>query len=131
MRSLGRGRLGERNGAGWTFHDLLAHVAAWESLAARRLHRLATDGFESEPVAAADVDAFNARVITEHRLVGPEALLDELDASHGRLLDAIGALQDAQIQAHAAWVERVVSKSTYLHYAEHLCELRPAPLKAG
>ncbi len=37
VRARGRARLNERTPTSWSYHDLLAHIAAWEDLTARRL----------------------------------------------------------------------------------------------
>ena len=39
IRHLGRGGMRERTTTGWTYKDLIAHLAAWEEEAARRLDR--------------------------------------------------------------------------------------------
>src|SRR5216683_4947117 len=85
VRGLGRSRMDEPTGAGWTFRDLLAHVAAWHDLTARRLRVYRMTGTYPGPgdeaslglPAFADENEFNARVAASHRLVGAEALLDE------------------------------------------------------
>ena len=110
-----------RTPVGWTLHNLVAHVAAWEAHAARRLAQYRETGVP--PPFEGDVDEMNARFIEGHRLVGPEALVDELDASHRRLLDELGRLGDAQVGAHDGWVAMVVRTNTFEHYAEHAAEL--------
>ena len=40
VRHVGRARMEEQTGAGWTYHDLVAHVAGWHDLTARRLRVL-------------------------------------------------------------------------------------------
>ena len=37
VRHVGRAKMNEPTGAGWTYHDLVAHVAGWHDLTARRL----------------------------------------------------------------------------------------------
>ena len=132
VRGLGRARLDERTPAGWSYHDLIAHVAAWEELTARRLRTLHESGDRTEPEAAAD--AFNAHVVATHRLVGAEALLDELDTAHRSLLAALEGLSDDEVAAEvqetpwgpASWVVAIVAGNTYGHYAEHAAELEAA-----
>jgi len=131
VRGLGRARYDERTSAGWTYRDLVAHVAAWEDLSARRLRAFRETGDRAYPEEANDTDAFNARVAESHRLVGAEALVDELDTAHRRLLEEIGRPDDAQmdaaVQATAwgpqSWVVAVVAGNTFGHYREHADEL--------
>src|SRR5260370_37509623 len=70
VRSVGPARIGEPTGAGWTFRDLIAHVAAWEDLTARRLRALRETGRLPGPgdeaavgvAAFGDADDFNTQV---------------------------------------------------------------------
>ena len=58
-----------------------------------------------------------------HRLVGAEALLDELDTAFRSLRSELAKLNDAQIHAKGDWVIAIVAGNTYGHYAEHAREL--------
>lgn len=131
VRGLGRARFDERTSAGWTYRDLVAHVAAWEDLSARRLRAFRETGDRTYPEEASDTDAFNARVVGSHRLVGAEALVDLLDTAHRRLLEEIARLDDEQMDADVqatawgpqSWVVAVVAGNTFGHYREHAGEL--------
>jgi hypothetical protein len=131
VRGLGRARFDERTSAGWTYRDLIAHVAAWEDLTARRLRAFRESGDRSYPEDARDTDAFNARVAEAHRLVGAEALVDELDTAHRRLTEEIARLTDEQMEVDVqptawgpqSWVVAVVAGNTFGHYREHADEL--------
>lgn len=121
VRHIGRARMTETTSVGWTYKDLVAHVAAWEERTARQLKAFRETGVH-ERLPDGDADAFNARVVESHRLVGPEAILDELDTSHRLLLHELAQLTDAQVHA-ADWVVAVVTGATSGHYAEHTTEL--------
>ncbi|MFN2520728.1 MAG: maleylpyruvate isomerase N-terminal domain-containing protein [Candidatus Limnocylindria bacterium] len=123
VRAIGRARMDEMTAAGWMFRDLLAHCAAWEELTSRRLRALRESGGREQPPPGVDVDVFNAQVADSHRLVGPEALLDELEASHRLLREEIGRLTDEQVVANDSWVVAVVAGNSYGHYLEHAAEL--------
>ena len=131
VRGIGRARMNEPTGAGWTFRDLLAHTSAWHDLTARRLRALvetgklpsAGDERSLGVPAFRDVDEFNARVTASHRLVGAEALLDELDATYRAVRGAVAALTDEQLHANDDEVVAVVRGNTFGHYAEHATEL--------
>ncbi|HVR88093.1 MAG TPA: DinB family protein [Candidatus Limnocylindria bacterium] len=123
VRGLGRARLDERAPTGWSYHDLLAHIAAWEDLTARRLRTLRETGQRTQPAEALDIDGFNARIVETHRLVGAEALVDELDTSHRALRRELEQLTDVQIQGGLGWAVVIVAGSSYGHYAEHAAEL--------
>ncbi len=131
VRHVGRAKMAEQTGAGWSYHDLVAHVAGWHDLTARRLRAYRTTGTfpgrEDESSvgipAFADADAFNTRVVASHRLVGPEALTDELDTTFRAVRTELSRLTDGQIRANDHWVVRQTAASTYDHYAEHAAEL--------
>jgi hypothetical protein len=134
IRGLGRGRMDEPTGGGWTFRDLIAHVAAWEDITARRLRTFRESGGQTRPSEIADVDTFNAGVVASHRLVGAEALLDELDTAHRRLVAEIAQLTEEQMRhdvretpfGPATWVVAIVAGNSYGHYEEHAAELAAA-----
>lgn len=121
VRHIGRAGLGERTPTGWTYKDLLAHVAAWEEEAARRL-RVVRAGEDIPSFSSdAEIDAFNARAVRERRLVGPEAILDELEAAHRQLVRLIADLPTELLADPRA--QRWIAGNTFGHYGEHRDEL--------
>src|SRR6266536_711880 len=97
IRHVGRAKMDQPTGAGWTFHDLVAHVSGWHDL--------------------------TARLVKSHRLVGAEALTDELDTTYRALRGELAHLTDEQIHLNDDWVIKVVAGNTYDHYDEHANEL--------
>lgn len=134
VRQVGRAKMDAQTGAGWTYHDLIAHIAGWHDLTARRLRALRTTGSLPGPGDEAalgippfkDEDDFNARLVSSHRLVGAEALVDELDATFRALRAELALLTEAQLHADADRVIGVVAGNTYGHYEEHAKELEQA-----
>jgi hypothetical protein len=131
IRGVGRARMNEPTGSGWTYRDLLAHVAAWHDLTTRRLRKFREAGTFPRPgdelslglPAFRDADDFNARVMASHRLVGAEALLDELDTAFRSLRSELATLRDDQIHANDDWVIAIVTGNTVGHYGEHAREV--------
>ena len=131
IRGVGRARMNEATGAGWTYRDLVAHISAWHDLTTRRLRALLENGQLPGPgderslglPAFRDVDEFNARVTASHRLVGAEALVDELDTTYRAVRGAVAALTAAQLHGNDDEVIAVVRGNTFGHYAEHAKEL--------
>lgn len=120
IRRKGRSGIGDRAQGDWTYKDVLAHVIGWLHDVPRRLAaiRAGTD----RPIAgAAEIDAFNARSVSERRLVGAEAILDELDTSYRLVREAVGGLTDAELQDPR--IRGLVATRTYLHWDEHAPEL--------
>jgi hypothetical protein len=130
VRHVGRAKMDEPTGGGWTYHDLFAHIAGWHDLTARRVRAFRAEGRfpqYNEGVGGVapfkDADEFNARLVSSHRLVGAEALTDELDTTFRALRAEIAELSDKQVLANAGWVIAVAGSNTYGHYAEHAAEL--------
>jgi hypothetical protein len=130
VRHVGRAKMDEPTGGGWTYHDLFAHIAGWHDLTARRMRVFRTEGRfpgYNEGIGGVarfkDADEFNARVVSSHRLVGAEALTDELDTTFRALRAEIAELSDEQVRANAGWAIAVAGSNTYGHYAEHAKEL--------
>jgi hypothetical protein len=111
IRHRGRSGLMEATPSGWSYRDMCAHVANWMQVATSELGAGAFARWNGETIQAE-----NDRAVEAHRLVGPEAMLDELDASHRRMREAIAAGGDAQ----GLDVLGVIPMYTYLHWEEHL-----------
>jgi hypothetical protein len=118
-----RGRAGLAAGVGhggWTHKDLLAHIVGWLQDVPPRL-RAIREGTERPIGSREEIDAFNEQSVAQRRLVGPEALLDELDASYRLMRDAVAGLGDPEVQDRR--IRALVSTRTYLHWQEHSGEL--------
>lgn len=125
VRQLGRARLGETIGDAWTYKDMLAHVAAWLSVTPQRI--AAIRGGQPDPVTTTrnGVDEFNRRAVESRRLVGPEAMLDELDTSYRRFLEAVRTVTDDEVASGSLrrGILSVVAWESYLHFEDHYAEL--------
>jgi len=113
IRELGRTGLLRPTPSGWLYRDMCAHAANWMQQAVSELE----GGFKVWN--AATIQAENERAVEAHRLVGAEAMLDELDTSHQRVREAIAKVGDERM---AAKVAGVVPFYTYLHWEVHLRE---------
>lgn len=107
--------------AGWTYKQMLAHIAAWHEVTARRMVRFRDTGAQQPPVG--DVNAFNAEVAGEARGAAVDEVLRRLDGSHAALADALAPLDDAALQAFDGWAVAVVAGNSFGHYTEHIEEL--------
>jgi hypothetical protein len=112
IRERGRSGLMEATPSGWSYRDMCAHAANWLQQAVSELE---TGEFRSWN--ATTIQAENDRAVEVHRLVGPEAMLDELDTSHRRLRDALAAIPDERMREE---VSGVIPFYSYLHWEEHL-----------
>jgi hypothetical protein len=116
VRERGRAGLMEATPSAWSYRDMCAHVANWLQQAAAELATGEFRGWNAETIQAE-----NDRAVEAHRLVGPEAMLDELDTSHRRLREEIAAIPDERMQDPK--VSGVIGFYSYLHWEEHLAEL--------
>ena len=113
VREIGRAGLMEATPSGWSYRDMCAHAANWMQQGVAELE----GGFKVWDQKT--ILAENARAVEAHRLVGAEAMLDELDTSHQRVREAIAKVSDERM---ADKVGGVIPFYTYLHWEEHLHE---------
>lgn len=128
--AIGPGGLEQKTPTGWTYKDLVAHVAAWEHRTAERLATFRESGARTYP-GVTDTDEFNAAVVERTKTRSARVVLEELDAAHARLVEEIGLLAPEQLRANDDWVIAVVAGNTYGHYAEHHVELMAAVPKTA
>jgi hypothetical protein len=114
VRDRGRAGLMTATPSGWSCRDMCAHVANWMQVAANEL-----EAGKFGRWSAQTIQAENERAVEAHRLVGPEAMLDELDTSQRRVREAIVASGDRTPDLNVA---DVIGFYTYLHWDEHLGE---------
>jgi hypothetical protein len=114
VRDRGRAGLMTATPSGWSCRDMCAHVANWMQVAANEL-----EAGKFGRWSAQTIQAENERAVEAHRLVGPEAMLDELDTSQRRVREAIVASGDRTPDLNVA---DVIGFYTYLHWEEHLGE---------
>jgi hypothetical protein len=116
IRDRGRSGLMNATPSGWSYRDMCAHVANWLQQAVNELEAGEFRGWTAETIQAE-----NDHAVEAHRLVGAEAMLDELDTSHRRVRATIAKLSDERMRNPK--VVDVVAFYTYLHWEEHLGEL--------
>ena len=114
LREVGRARLLDATPSGWSYRDMCAHAANWLQNAVNEL------GGASQQWSTETILAENARAVEAHRLVGAEAMLDELDTSAKRMREAIAKIPDDQILDPKVF--GIVGFYSYLHWEEHLHE---------
>src|SRR3989475_8325883 len=120
--TIGERKMRERTSAGWTYQEMLAHIAAWERATASRLARLRGSGDFAGPPSDDD-DEFNARVAAEVRGKRAREVIRELADAHDALMHEVEALSDEQFAANEHWARAIVTGNTFDHYAEHQVEI--------
>ena len=114
IRERGRAGLLEPTPSSWTYRDMCAHAANWMQQAVAELEG------EFKTWTPEAILTENARAVEAHRLVGAEAMLDELDTSHERVREAIAKLTDERLALPKVF--GIVGFYNYLHWEEHLHE---------
>ena len=112
IRERGRSGLMDATPSGWSYRDMCAHAANWLQQAIIEL-----EAGEFRSWNAETIQAENDRAVEAHRLVGPEAMLDELDTSHRRLREALATIPDERMREE---VSGVIPFYSYLHWEEHV-----------
>jgi hypothetical protein len=113
IRGRGRAGLMEQTPSGWSYRDMCAHAANWLQQAVAEL-----EAGEFKSWNAETIQAENDRAVEAHRLVGPEAMLDELDTSYRRLRETIASISDERMRDPS--VSGVIGFYSYLHWEEHM-----------
>jgi hypothetical protein len=117
IRERGRAGLLQNTPSGWTYRDLVAHAVGWTAQATRELEtREFRTGWTKDTI-----QEFNDRSVRTHQLVGPEAMIDELDTTHRKFVDSVRRLTDANIADDRIFP--ALAYYTYLHWEEHFAEL--------
>src|SRR2546425_1358946 len=109
IRDRGRSGLGERTTSGWSYKDLVAHAVGWMGQTVREME---TNEF-STGWTSATIQEFNDRSVRTHELVGPEAMIDELDTAYRRLVETVRNLGEGQVDERIA---ATMPYYTYLHW---------------
>ncbi|HVO41563.1 MAG TPA: maleylpyruvate isomerase N-terminal domain-containing protein [Aggregatilineales bacterium] len=113
----------------WSLKDMVAHLIAHEQRALRELE--AAKRGEQIVEGGLSTDEFNARFVAESASRSGKVMLMAWGASFRQLLNSVGTLDEsafapdsAVIQALGDSIDGAVANISYLHYAEHLPEVR-------
>jgi len=124
---------------GWTVKDLLAHIAAWQSITVTNLFRLE----RGQPLLYGRLDPqklaeLNARLYAELKDWPLEKVLADLEGSYRQLINRISLLSEQelndprhfkQLRGRPLW--RLIAENTWQHYEEHLPALEVWRRQAG
>src|SRR5439155_26445163 len=96
IREVGRAGLLGPTPSGWSYRDMCAHAANWMQQCVAEF-----EAGEFKKWNAKTIQAENERAVAAHRLVGAEAMLAELDASHRSVRELIVSLPDDRFGAES------------------------------
>ncbi len=121
-----------RDCAGWTYHDILAHVSSNEGRREARLRSAIGDTSQAELAAINDVDAWNDAAVRERKGRSVRELVDEFQAGWHGILKALTRFKREDL-SHAITLGggETVPASEFLdrmaaHTSRHAGQLVPA-----
>ena len=105
---------------GWSMKDMMAHVAAWSTVAASVLREISAGTWTGHHASdePGGIDRLNAEWFERDRELDVDTVRSEWHASRTRMLEAFGALDEITPDANE-WFE----ESGRSHYAEHMPDL--------
>jgi DinB superfamily len=110
----------------WSVKDILAHVTTWEGEALKHLPLIIAGGRPPRYVRYGGIDAFNAKTTEEKRGLSLPEVLRQLDDTHGRLIDFVQRMPEAQFTRDTRFRRRL-RLDTYSHYPKHAEAIRKWP----
>jgi hypothetical protein len=108
----------------WSVRDVLANVTVWEEEALKYLP-LILDGGEPPhySVKYGGIDAFNALMLEQKRKLSLSQVLDQLTATHRRIVNYIESVPEKEFVADTPFRRRL-RLYTYSHYPIHTRMIR-------
>lgn len=103
----------------WSVKDILAHVAAWQDEALKYLPVIAEGKRPPRySVMYGGIHAFNERVTVEKKGLSLEKVLNQLHATHRRVVEMVSATPESLLDTESRYVRRLRA-DTYGHYTKH------------
>lgn len=108
----------------WSVKDILAHVTTWEEEALKNLPLiLAGQRTGRYKDLYGGIDAFNDQMTERKAALSLSEVLDQLDVTHRRLVETIGAAPDVEFLTETRFRRRI-RWDTYSHYPHHEKNIR-------
>ena len=108
----------------WSVKDIMAHVTAWEQEALKYLPLILDGGRPPRySVTYGGIDAFNALTTEQKRGLSLPAVLQEMEATHRRLVDYVHNSPEEQFTRETRFRRRL-RLDTYSHYPHHAKAIR-------
>jgi hypothetical protein len=108
----------------WSIRDLIVHVTVWEEEALKHLP-LILEGKRPPrySVTYGGIDAFNAQSMLKRSSLPLEAVLEQAEQTHARLLELIDQTPDEHLGTESRFRRRL-RLDTYAHYPLHARAIR-------
>ena len=115
---LAPGAIGE-----WSVRDLLGHVATWEEEALKALPVIVEGGKLPRYASHGGIDAFNARQQEAKRHFSLQRLLQEMNATHQRLLALVDRVPESAYATEGRFLRRL-RLDAISHWRGHAQDVR-------
>ena len=115
---LAPGAIGE-----WSVRDLLSHVATWEEEALWALPIIVEGGKLPRYASQGGIDAFNARQQEAKRHLSLQRLLQEMNATHQRLLALVDRVSESAYATEGRFLRRL-RLDAISHWRGHAQDVR-------
>ena len=115
---LAPGAIGE-----WSVRDLLGHVATWEEEALKALPIIVEGGKLPRYASQGGIDGFNARQQEAKRDLSLGRLLQEMDATHQRLLALVDKVPESAYATEGRFLRRL-RLDAISHWRGHAQDVR-------
>ena len=103
----------------WSIKDILAHVTTWEAESLEQLPVIARgERPASYKALYGGIDAFNEQTTARKRSLSLAEVLEQLDATHRRLVDYIAAAPHEQFTTKSRCYRRL-GWDSFKHYPQH------------
>jgi hypothetical protein len=107
----------------WSVRDIVAHITGWHAEMIPAVDRLRRGEVPYPDGAYDDADGWNARFVAVRQDRSTTDLLQEMDASHGAVIEAASRLPEASF-AEGQPAAGLVDGVTGAHYREHGEQIR-------
>lgn len=106
----------------WGVRQIVAHIAGWHHEMIPALERVARGEAPYTDGTYDDFDRWNTQFVDQRKDVATGDLLEELDASHRALLDAVARLSESDLTEGGA-ARGLVDGIGAGHYREHAAQI--------
>ena len=125
-RAMGKVFYGE-----WSVKDILAHLVGWQHEMTGAMERMARGEKPTpEGVNYSDADPWNARFAAGMRTQNATTVVADLRQSFATYKRAAASIPDDRY-GEGKTINRMLERSGYGHYREHLSEIKAFAAKAG
>jgi hypothetical protein len=123
---------------GWSLKDLIAHVAAWERVAALRLERGLGRGTTLDPFEGVPLDERNQRYYEAHRDHEIEDVISSELEAWAQLVSIVETLQEADLHDPSRlglpadgvpW--QMIAGNAHEHFDEHVAQIDEWVARSG